>query len=141
MEISTIDGDVGEHAAGSSTRETRDIPTRNEDAKTDILLNIQENMGQVAALLSTLCKNMPPASLNDERPLGESSSQAGSSQDHVSENDDEGEVDDRPPKRRRRADELSLHPSHDEKDLELLLARPQHTTIHRMATNTNSSLS
>ncbi len=120
MEISTIDGDVGEHAAGSSTRETRDIPTRNEDAKTDILLNIQENMGQVAALLSTLCKNMPPALLNDERPLGESSSQAGSSQDHVSENDDEAEVDDRPPKRRRRADELSLHPSDDEEDLELL---------------------
>lgn len=71
MENSAMNDSIDDHACGPPARNTQDNVSCDDAPKSDILLNILENMGRVATLLSTLCKNMPSNSLCDGRPPGE----------------------------------------------------------------------
>ena len=110
-------------------------PNRNQpiqaDKNTEVLMNINENMGQMASLLSTLCRRLPqlpdgcPPDKNRQSSRTRTTSETQQSVESDSNPSSSPDEDDRSYKRRKRTirgkDQLSVHASADESvDVKLL---------------------
>ena len=143
-EDSTVDHEVDSqeptrHRRGSPNQIYRlseqGSPNRNQpiqaDKNTEVLMNINENMEQMASLLSTLCRRLPqlpdgcPPDKNRQSSRTHATSETQQSVESDSNPSSSPDEDDRSYKRRKRTirgkDQLSIHASEDESvDVKLL---------------------
>ena len=134
METETNAGE-GHDRSSSPTRKGTNM---NEETETtcisDTLIHLNENMGQMASLLESLCTWMPK--LDDERPAGgkrrHPTASRASSSSAMYASDDNGGVRKTSFKRRREEDELSVHASDNDSlsDIKLLTEHQSEVNDH-----------
>ena len=134
METETNAGE-GHDRSSSPTRKGTNM---NEETETtcisDTLIHLNENMGQMASLLESLCTWMPK--LDDERPPGgkrrHPTASRASSSSAMYASDDNGGVRKTSFKRRREEDELSVHASDNDSlsDIKLLTEHQSEVNDH-----------